>query len=80
VTQTILFKNTGNVTLYVDFSDTQLEQKDMTITIPEPLVILPNRVQKGEVGFCTSASGHLSCILKFCTKEEKFSAIVTGLF
>jgi hypothetical protein len=71
--------NHGDVTLHVDFSETELFQNDVKITIPDPFVIPPKRNHKCQVGFCAAAAGPFTCKIKFSTKEEYFELAVSGI-
>ncbi|KAI8912727.1 hypothetical protein EDD86DRAFT_274387 [Gorgonomyces haynaldii] len=77
--QLLELRNNGDVTTMIDFSETELNQRNCTLQVPEPFMIPPNRATKCQVGFKATSAGQFSCKLKFSTKEQTFVIPVSGV-
>lgn len=79
LTQLVSFRNSGDVTLFIDFANTVTKHAQYVLQVPDVLVIPPNRSTSCQVAFRATESGRFSSDLIMDTKEKTYRIPFSGI-
>ncbi|KNC96380.1 uncharacterized protein SPPG_08279 [Spizellomyces punctatus DAOM BR117] len=79
VYHSLLLTNKGDVTLYIAFKPADSASQECSMTMPEPIVLKPNRTTKCFFGVMAKTVGPFNSKIAIHTKEKSYAVNVTGI-